>query len=97
MKLVVLALAGGMLVTNPIKIHSWYDADCCSDRDCFPVEAKHLDNGNIQFKTQQGFLELNLRQHHDKIRPSKDENYHICMIPNEGAPKILCIYVPSGA
>ena len=34
---VVLALMIVVLLARPAHSHSWYDPDCCSDRDCEPV------------------------------------------------------------
>ncbi len=37
--IVALALFIVVAFSRPARSHSWYDADCCSDRDCEPVTA----------------------------------------------------------
>lgn len=76
----------------PAKSHSWYHPDCCSDKDCYPVEVKPFGNGMLEFKTKSGILILNIEQYRDKMLPSQDQDYHICI--NGG--RVLCIYVPAG-
>lgn len=94
----LLLIMSFIIGTNiPVKAHSspsgWdYHPDCCSDKDCYPVEVKPFGNGMLEFKTKSGVLILNVEQYRDKMLPSQDQDYHICI--NGG--RVLCIYVPAG-
>lgn len=74
--------------------HSWYDAACCSDNDCYAVPAidvietdkgwKHLPTG-VEFTK-------------DMVKPSKDRRFHVCIgnkAFDKGKP--YCIYILQGA
>lgn len=72
-----------------VTVPDWYDSDCCSNRDCNPVERedveeieggawKHLPTGFV-FKGKQ-------------IRPSHDSRFHVCIW--NGQP--MCIYIVQG-
>ena len=72
--------------------HSWYDYECCSDRDCFPVAVddvvesadgswKHLPTGTVFTK--------------EKVKPSKDGRFHVCISPTTKTP--FCIYILQGS
>jgi len=73
--------------------HSWYDNDCCSERDCKAVDAanvveiedgwKYLPTGNI-------FRDTPMLQ---AIRPSRDRDFHVC-ISSGGVSR--CIYILNG-
>lgn len=70
--------------------HSWYDPECCSDQDCYPVAAEDVietDTGWKHLPTGKTFT----RQ---QVKPSKDRNFHICVSPH-GTP--YCIYILQGA
>lgn len=87
----LLALAVAITIFNikKARAHGWYDADCCSTTDCFPVRPeavleieggwKYLPTG-VEFKDK------------SRIRPSKDRNFHVCI--SNGRP--LCIYILQG-
>ena len=40
-----------------VHAHSWYDPDCCSDRDCAPAEVLEVD-GRIVLRNQHGMAPL---------------------------------------
>lgn len=92
------------LIAQAAFAHSWYDPECCSDRDCAPITEplKYNSKGEILAKTKHGYTIIP-RDH--KIRPSKDEDIHVCMniyIPDKPLDKktptfkFLCIYRPPG-
>jgi len=80
------------------KSHEWYDKECCSDNDCAPVEEIKFstdEQGNdvVAVRTKHGFAEGQLK--HISIRPSKDDEYHACIITYHAA-FIRCLYAPAG-
>ena len=95
-----------LLTATSAAAHSWYDSFCCSESDCRPVPAdqvleisegvwKYLPTGNT-FYNEGKFR---------RIRPSKDDRFHVCIgrphaEPGQGfklVPGIShCIYVVQG-
>lgn len=85
----------GLWVASPALGHSWYDAICCSDQDCRPMEP-----GAVEW-TPGGYLihesgEL-IPEDSYVVRDSQDGRYHRCslhyrapQVPNE----TRCLYVP---
>ncbi len=69
--------------------HSWYDAACCSDRDCAPVpdEAVIEHPGGFEIRAT-GEL---VSRHNAKF--GRDDRYHICRSPVSNA--LLCLYIPN--
>ena len=67
--------------------HSWYDAECCSDRDCAPIDyvPKPLPGGSFLLNTGE-VVEPG------RVKWSRDEHYHLCRSPNTG--QLYCLYVP---
>jgi hypothetical protein len=67
--------------------HSWYDPECCSERDCEPMAyvpkplpggAYLLDTGEVVDRS--------------RVKWSRDEHYHLCR--NPGGGHIFCLYIP---
>lgn len=91
--------------------HSWYDIECCSDRDCAPAsKIETLPNGVMRITVILPIPYSNKREKapytvdvdfeklpKDKIKSSKDENIHLCLSIFETPPRILCIYLPEGS
>ena len=78
-----------VLFVTSVNAHSWYDRDCCSDNDCEPVKVHTDEGGNF------AILKNGKKWYIDKplyIRPSQDENYHVCVYQN----MVWCLYVPTG-
>jgi hypothetical protein len=82
-----MALCIYILATAKVLPHSWYDPECCSDRDCAPMTyvpkplpggAYLLDTGEVVDRS--------------KVKWSRDEHYHLCR--NPGGGHIFCLYVP---
>lgn len=98
MRLIALALLliAAAMTPREAKAHSWYDGDCCNDRDCFPVASTdvrkieggwlYLPTGNV-FKNEPPYI---------RIRPSKDEHFHVCIGTATAGVKghSYCIYIP---
>ena len=75
--------------------HDWYPMECCSQRDCFKVNMDELVESN---NGDWLYLPRNLTFSKDKIRPSQDRNFHVCignMEHNMGKP--LCAFILQGA
>ena len=67
--------------------HSWYDYECCTDRDCGPINyvPTPLPNGAFQLPTGEVIPK-------ERVKWSRDEHYHLCRYPPNGF--IFCLYVP---
>jgi hypothetical protein len=92
---IALALIIVVALARPAKSHSWYDADCCSDRDCEPVSAVAYVASDpksvpvMVVTTSFGTKPVTPRT---KIRESKDSRMHACIY--QGA--LICLYMPPG-
>ena len=62
--------------------HSWYPQECCSDKDCAPVDDVEVVEGG--YRTQGLFVAKN------RARPSLDARYHLCRHQNY----VFCFFVP---
>lgn len=86
------AIAAAIFFLLPVEAlaHSWYDKDCCDERDCRPAtpeEVQVVPNGfTVRYK---GMVRNFSRT---EFRPSQDGRYHICVTP----VIIRCLYVPGG-
>lgn len=80
-----------IVFTSKIQAHSWYDKDCCSDKDCSEVIDKQDDgHGNLILTSKHGTV---LVSPAFPRKPSQDENEHICIV----GKLLLCYYVPGGS
>lgn len=80
---------------GPVKSHSWYDPDCCSDHDCEPVwEVVFVagDPGKLPTMVVSNRFGTKPVTPQTKIRESKDSRMHACIY--QGA--LLCLYMPPG-
>lgn len=77
-----------VVVTTLLLAHSWYEDDCCHDKDCRPVEAAEVkcDNKGCWFR--------GIFTKHQHIRLSQDTGYHACFKENEWGLMLICLYVP---
>lgn len=80
--------------------HDWYDPYCCNNNDCAPVEQSNLEfstgpdgEPTLTVTTKAGKVTGLMKD--ISIRPSKDEQYHVCIIVYHGV-EIRCLYVPAG-
>lgn len=77
--------------TTPANAHSWYDGDCCSDRDCRPISASE-----VRELAWDRVLDLVSGQEvrGAQIRQSKDGDWHICNVAGDRKARPLCVYRP---
>ena len=91
--LATLTLLSVVFLAGPALTHSWYDPDCCSDRDCEPVSAVTFVASNPEavpvmvVTTSFGTKPVTART---KIRESKDSRMHACIYQGE----LICLYMP---
>jgi hypothetical protein len=87
--------------------HSWYDYECCSEKDCHPLKdgsVKITPLGyQVDYVSRDGFRVQMLINFGDKrIRQSRDQHFHTCEgFVYQGAETptgrwIRCLYVPGG-
>lgn len=74
----------------------WYDANCCSQRDCEPLPfsaVKIVEEGyRVRYRGSLGFL-VDVLVPWDKAKPSKDSQHHGCATVD----RFLCFYAAAGA
>lgn len=81
-------------------VPDWYDPNCCSDKDCKPVEDdSDIEFGKDQFdNTWARYKPTGHTFYKHQFKLSQDERYHVCINPaaagNNGA---LCFYDRTGA
>jgi len=75
--------------------HNWYDADCCSDKDCFPA-------ANVVYYSYDHSYTADVHGRHVRVGPevkklpSRDGGYHACLRDRPGMPvRVKCWYVPA--
>ncbi|MBF9235168.1 hypothetical protein [Microvirga alba] len=72
--------------------HSWYPAECCSDRDCRELAE---DKGETVDETPDGWQLWDGRVIERGIaKLSPDKKFHLCETESK---TILCFFVPPGA
>jgi hypothetical protein len=90
---IALAASIAMFPARSAYAHSWYDADCCSDRDCEPVSAVTYVASDpksvpvMVVTTSFGTKPVTART---KVRESKDSRMHACIYMGE----LICLYMP---
>lgn len=76
-----------MLIPVPAKSHSWYDQDCCHDKDCSPIiSVKPSSDPNqslIVTKHGSGVTSLTTKR-----RKSQDDQDHACIVYEH----VICLY-----
>lgn len=86
-----------VLISTPALGHSWYDHECCHDKDCAEVTKIEKSGDTTFMKTKFGTFPVGPDSDH-KIKKSQDEKIHLCAVPDMYAPnryKIRCIYYPT--
>lgn len=96
----VVALLFFLLIVPVARAHEWYDARCCSGRDCHPV-ADHTVRGSkagytvtlqpgehplVKDKPVSGFVP------YAEALVSRDRKFHACIVNRE----LKCLYAPQG-
>ena len=76
--------------------HEHYDAACCSNRDCKPIENK-ADEPEI---TPEGYLlktgELVRYKGDNRLKHPLDDRFHVCRMPSGyPAQQLRCLYPPN--
>jgi hypothetical protein len=88
-----LALLIVIASSRSARSHSWYDPDCCSDRDCEAVSSVSFVASDPQsvpvmiVTTSFGTKPVTPQT---KIRDSKDNRMHACIYQGN----LICLYVP---
>lgn len=99
---IFLALA----LVGPALAHSWYDHDCCSDRDCAPVSLIEPAEGGEWMTSKFGRVFVPANFPKERQRPSHDADTHVCIMApvhdEMTGEKItghtpLCVYRPMGS
>lgn len=88
-------LAAGFLLPRPAYPHSWYDPDCCHDKDCAPVADNVVEVTPGGFYIKDGW-NVFIERGSPKIRQSQDAHYHVCGYKASMMTVVYCLYVPSG-
>lgn len=104
---VFIALFIWLLLSGASNAHNWYDKDCCNGKDCFPVIEIIPDTSYDKYiiemngKTRVIMLDHEYKKAiKNKIRPSKDEKYHICFLEiqddfsSQIYDVVTCLYEP---
>lgn len=93
---------------TPASAHSWYDEDCCNQKDCAPVISKKYDKvtKNWTMTTKHGTVTFSMKNMAVSHRASQDQRIHVCMIADhfdiysntksENSPLMYarCVYWP---
>lgn len=86
-----------LLLTTNAFAHSWYDHECCSDKDCHPIEDcdELIDNadGSVRWKD---FVFSK-----ERVKPSQDKYCHVCVYESKGGygyqnKTPMCVYIQHG-
>jgi hypothetical protein len=93
----ILALAALVIAAHAVRTahgHSWYDAACCAEDDCWPVDDDNLaeiDGGWRYVPTGNEFRGT-------MVRPTRDRRQHVC-IGSKGWNwgRSYCVYVRMGS
>lgn len=82
----VMLLAFALLLLSPAYPHSWYPPNCCSDRDCAPLDQKRVR------QTADGyFIDEKYFVPHAKVMIPFDGALHGCF-SSTGA--LVCFFAP---
>ena len=81
-----------LIAFRPAYSHSFYDWQCCSNRDCAP-----LPDGAVH-ATADGWriirIGLTVPYTDKRIRDSPDGRFHACFRNGDPTQDLLCLYVP---
>jgi len=100
---IMLTLLVFAIIPSKANAHEWYDAACCSDRDCAPVDpsaVKAVEGGFLvvvepgthpMLAEGQERIERFVEHGNPRLRQSQDNNYHVCLNPWR---HVLCVYIP---
>ena len=73
-----------------VLVHSWYDPQCCSDKDCEPLSVAPKLDGDFYV------MPNGARFPRSATRPSHDGGWHWCHFEskNTEAKTVYCVYEP---
>jgi hypothetical protein len=90
----IIILLSAPAITDALA-HSWYDPECCSERDCAPVTTTEQVNGGAMMTTEHGTVFV--PNSYKPMRISQDGKWHVCMTTlYTGEKKLLCVYGAAG-
>lgn len=87
--LILLSILVLVAASKLVNAHSWYDPECCDNRDCVPVtKVEYLGHATVYHTMQYGPITITNEEMRTQtqggvqfsIRPSQDSKYHICVI-----------------
>ena len=81
------ALTVLLLSTSVTLAHSWYPAECCSDRDCEVVLEEWSVPEGMAIRTKHGIAIFPVNH---PVRPSQDQHDHACFDPSTKRP--ICLF-----
>lgn len=79
-----------VLGVNAVNSHSWYDPWCCNNTDCGPLKPEQIRVTSEGYHIKEEFF---IPHGDERIRVSRDWDYHFCEYPKGEA---RCFYVPPG-
>lgn len=104
------ATIGLTVAWSDARAHEWYDPECCSDKDCAPLESKHVKITDSGYVVTVGPGEHPMIKHapvsfvvpYHTARESPDGRYHACITEQHISPdgtaqfgaSLLCFYRP---
>jgi hypothetical protein len=80
-----------LLLSGKVSAHYFYAPECCSSRDCYPVNIQDL------IENQDGswtYLPRRITFPKHQVKPSQDRNNHVCIGIHSNLP--LCVYIVQG-
>jgi len=91
-----------VLLTTTAGAHSWYDPDCCDERDCTPViNIEHFPGYQMWYTKLFDPIRIGNKEFNGdffSVRASQDSKYHICATEwiDSGrlVTRIRCVYLP---
>lgn len=91
--IILILIAAYFNATLPASAHSFYDAACCSNRDCEPISfdsvTESAEGWTVHYQSKQGFPVMAFTPR-GKERHSQDGRFHGCAT----STRFLCLYVP---
>ena len=75
------------LSASAVLAHSWYPAECCSDRDCEVILEECEVPEGLALRTKHGVAIFPVNH---PVRPSADQRDHACFDPSTKRP--ICLF-----
>jgi hypothetical protein len=89
-------IAAAMLliaVVSAAEGHSWYDKNCCHDKDCHPVPCEEIEKIRDGWFWRDAATKQRHWFPHDRLKASHDDACHVCVSPLT-RPSGICLYLP---